>query len=147
MCPSRACVPGAWPTAKAIATCLGRHFGEGRLSTRARSGEMTAGCDKQFPVDYSHLNILGFASGAKAIGEANPNKAIFPEVDTTAADGHMHPVRMRMPSSAGRWALPISPGSTGRPSPSARLSQASLWSWGRASAGSTRKPNSTTTAG
>src|SRR5450756_1977071 len=30
-------------------------------------GEMTAGGDKQFPVDYSHLNILGFAMGAKAI--------------------------------------------------------------------------------
>src|SRR5665811_2353451 len=29
-------------------------------------GEMTAGSDKEYPVDYSHLNILGFAQGAKA---------------------------------------------------------------------------------
>jgi glutamate synthase domain-containing protein 2 len=64
-------------------------------------GEMTAGCDKQYPVDYSHLNILGFAKGAKAIDEANPNKAIFPEVDTAAVYGHMHPVRMRMPVFTG----------------------------------------------
>jgi len=64
-------------------------------------GEMTAGGDKQFPVDYSHLNILGFAMGAKAIDEANPDKAIFPVVDTTAVYGHMHPVRMRMPVFTG----------------------------------------------
>ena len=64
-------------------------------------GEMTAGGDKSFPVDYSHLNILGFARGAKAIDEANPDKAIFPEVDTTSVYGHMHPVRMRMPVFTG----------------------------------------------
>ncbi|MCL5735540.1 MAG: glutamate synthase-related protein [Actinobacteria bacterium] len=64
-------------------------------------GEMTAGADKQFPVDYSHLNILGFAMGAKAIDEANPDKAIFPVVDTTAVYGHTHPVRMRMPVFTG----------------------------------------------
>lgn len=64
-------------------------------------GEMTSGGDKEYPVDYSHLNILGFASGAKAIDEANPNKAIFPEVDTTAVYGHMRPVRMRMPVFTG----------------------------------------------
>lgn len=64
-------------------------------------GLMTAGGDKEYPVDYSHLNILGFANGAKAIDEANPDKAIFPEVDTTAVYGHMHPVRMRMPVFTG----------------------------------------------
>jgi Glutamate synthase domain 2 len=64
-------------------------------------GEMTAGGDKKYPVDYSHLNILGFAKGAKAIDEANPDKAIFPVVDTTAVYGHMHPVRMRMPVFTG----------------------------------------------
>ncbi|MHB1342757.1 MAG: glutamate synthase-related protein [Thermoleophilia bacterium] len=64
-------------------------------------GEMTAGSDKEYPVDYSHLNILGFAQGAKAIDEANPDKAIFPVVDTTAVYGHMNPVRMRMPVFTG----------------------------------------------
>jgi len=64
-------------------------------------GELTAGGDKEYPVDYSHLNILGYALGAEAIDEANPDKAIFPEVDTTAVYGHMNPVKMRVPIFTG----------------------------------------------
>jgi glutamate synthase domain-containing protein 2 len=64
-------------------------------------GELTAGGDKEYPVDYSHLNILGYAMGAEAIDEANPDKAIFPEVDTSTVYGHNHPVRMRMPIFTG----------------------------------------------
>lgn len=64
-------------------------------------GNLTAGNDKQYPVDYSHLNIMGYAVGAKAIDEANPDKAIFPEVDTTTVYGHTHPVRMKMPLFTG----------------------------------------------
>ena len=36
-------------------------------------GELTAGGDKEYPVDYSHLNIMGYALGAEAIDEANPD--------------------------------------------------------------------------
>jgi glutamate synthase domain-containing protein 2 len=64
-------------------------------------GTITAGADKEYPVDYSHLNILGYAQGAQAIDEANPDKAIFPQVDTTTVYGHTHPVRMRMPIFTG----------------------------------------------
>jgi len=64
-------------------------------------GSVTAGGDKKYPVDYSHLNIMGYALGAKAIDQANPDKAIFPEVDTTAVYGHTHPIRMRMPIFTG----------------------------------------------
>ncbi len=64
-------------------------------------GTVTAGADKEYPVDYSHLNILGYAQGAQSIEEANPDKAIFPHVDTTSVYGHMHPVRMRMPIFTG----------------------------------------------
>ena len=64
-------------------------------------GSITAGSDKKYPVDYSHLNIMGYALGAKAIGEANPDKAIFPEVDTSTVYGHMHPIRMKMPIFTG----------------------------------------------
>ena len=64
-------------------------------------GELTAGAGKEYPVDYSHLNILGYALGAEAIDEANPDKAIFPDVDTSAVYGHSHPVRMRMPVFTG----------------------------------------------
>ena len=44
---------------------------------------------------------MGYTRGAKAIDEANPDKAIFPEVDTTAVYGHNHPVRLRMPIFTG----------------------------------------------
>lgn len=64
-------------------------------------GELTAGADKEYPVDYSHLNIMGYALGAEAIDEANPDKAIFPEVDTAAVYGHVNPVRMKMPIFTG----------------------------------------------
>jgi glutamate synthase domain-containing protein 2 len=64
-------------------------------------GEITAGGDKRYPVDYSHLNIMGYALGAKAIDEANPDKAIFPQVDTSTVYGHLHPVRMKMPLFTG----------------------------------------------
>jgi glutamate synthase domain-containing protein 2 len=64
-------------------------------------GDITAGSDKKYPVDYSHLNIFGYALGAKAIDEANPDKAIFPGVDTSTVYGHMNPVRMKMPIFTG----------------------------------------------
>ncbi len=64
-------------------------------------GGLTAGGDKEYPVDYSHLNIMGYAMGAEAIDEANPDKAIFPEVNTSAVYGHVHPVRMKMPIFTG----------------------------------------------
>ena len=64
-------------------------------------GDMTAGSDKRYPVDYSHLNIMGYALGAKAIDEANPDKAIFPVVDTSTVYGHTHPIRMKMPIFTG----------------------------------------------
>ncbi len=64
-------------------------------------GDITAGGDKKYPVDFSHLNIMGYALGAKAIEEANPDKAIFPKVDTSAVYGHNHPVRMKMPIFTG----------------------------------------------
>ena len=64
-------------------------------------GEITAGGDKNYPVDYSHLNIMGYALGAEAIDEANPDKAIFPVVDTCTVYGHTHPVRMAVPIFTG----------------------------------------------
>jgi glutamate synthase domain-containing protein 2 len=64
-------------------------------------GSITAGGDKVYPIDYSHLNIMGYALGAEAIDEANPDKAIFPQVDTSTVYGHTHPVRMRMPIFTG----------------------------------------------
>ncbi len=64
-------------------------------------GEITAGCDKKYPIDYSHLNIMGYALGAEAIDETNPDKVIFPEVDTSTVYGHTHPVLMKAPIFTG----------------------------------------------
>jgi len=64
-------------------------------------GTITAGADKEYPVDYSHLNIQGYALGAEAIDEANPDKAIFPDVDTRTVYGHLDSVKMKVPVFTG----------------------------------------------
>ncbi len=64
-------------------------------------GEMTAGGNKDYPIDYSHLNIHGYALGAEAIDAANPDIAIFPKVETESSYGHLHRVRMALPVFTG----------------------------------------------
>ena len=44
-------------------------------------GEVTAGADKDYPIDYSHLNIMGYAFGAEGI-VADPDHATLPSVNT-----------------------------------------------------------------
>jgi glutamate synthase domain-containing protein 2 len=63
-------------------------------------GKVTAGADKDYPVDYSHLNIMGYAIGAEGI-EADPDHAIFPRVNTTAWYGATEKVKMRIPMFTG----------------------------------------------
>ena len=55
-------------------------------------GEMTAGADKDYPIDYSHLNIQGYALGAKGL----------PEGGHRARHGPLPLGRHRRPSMAGR---------------------------------------------
>ena len=53
-------------------------------------GEITAGADKNYPVDYSHLNIHGYAVGANGLPEgveANPDTAVFDDVNVETAYG------------------------------------------------------------
>ncbi len=67
-------------------------------------GEISAGGDKNYPVDYSHLNIQGYAAGAKGMPEgveAGPDTAIFPAVDTQTEYGWREKVRMRVPVFSG----------------------------------------------
>lgn len=67
-------------------------------------GEITAGGDKNYPVDYSHLNIQGYALGAKGLPEgvvANPDTAIFPAVNTEAEYGRDSKVKMTIPVFTG----------------------------------------------
>jgi len=63
-------------------------------------GSITAGADKDYPVDYSHLNIMGYALGAKGI-EPDPDKATFPAVNTETSYGASDKVRMKVPIFTG----------------------------------------------
>jgi glutamate synthase domain-containing protein 2 len=63
-------------------------------------GEMTAGADKEYPVDYSHLNILGYAFGAEGI-EPDPDVAAFPAVSTETSFGATEKIRMKIPMFTG----------------------------------------------
>jgi len=67
-------------------------------------GEITAGCDKNYPVDYSHLNIQGYALGARGLPKGvkgNPDTAIFPAVNTETEYGWTKKVKMKMPVFTG----------------------------------------------
>jgi len=63
-------------------------------------GIITAGADKDYPVDYSHLNIMGYAIGAEGM-EADPDHAIFPVVNTETAFGNTFPIQMKTPIFTG----------------------------------------------
>jgi glutamate synthase domain-containing protein 2 len=67
-------------------------------------GEITAGADKDYPVDYSHLNIQGYAVGAEGLPDGvkpGPDTAIFPAVDTETEYGWDKKVKMRVPVFTG----------------------------------------------
>jgi len=67
-------------------------------------GEVTAGADKEYPVDYSHLNIQGYAVGAKGLPEgieAGPDTALFGNVNTETEYGWTKKVKMRVPVFTG----------------------------------------------
>ncbi|MFB0555583.1 MAG: FMN-binding glutamate synthase family protein [Phycisphaerae bacterium] len=67
-------------------------------------GTLTAGADKNYPIDYSHLNIQGYALGAKGLPEGQegtPDNTLFPMVDTETEYGCGTKVKMRMPVFTG----------------------------------------------
>ncbi|MDR0984866.1 MAG: FMN-binding glutamate synthase family protein [Ruminococcus sp.] len=67
-------------------------------------GEVTAGGDKDYPVDYSHLNIQGYAVGAVGMGEGvvpSPETARFPNVSTETEYGWDEKVKMSVPIFTG----------------------------------------------
>ena len=63
-------------------------------------GDITAGSGKDYPVDYSHLNIMGYALGAEGT-VADPDHATFPSVNTETAFGTGDKVRMKIPMFTG----------------------------------------------
>ena len=67
-------------------------------------GDITAGGDKDYPVDYSHFNIQGYALGANGLPEGvegGPDTAIFPAVSTETEYGWDRKVRMKVPIFTG----------------------------------------------
>ncbi|MFZ5802056.1 MAG: FMN-binding glutamate synthase family protein [Candidatus Omnitrophota bacterium] len=67
-------------------------------------GEITAGGDKDYPVDYSHFNIQGYALGAKGLPKGvagNSDTAIFPAVSTETEYGWDIKTKMDVPIFTG----------------------------------------------
>jgi len=59
-------------------------------------GIITTAAEKDYPVDYSYLNIMGTAVGAVGI-EADSDKAIFPNVTLETQVGNKNPLKLKLP--------------------------------------------------
>lgn len=59
-------------------------------------GKTTSASQKDYPIDYSHFNIMGTAVGAHGI-EANPDKAIFPAVNLETYLGSKKDLKLTTP--------------------------------------------------
>jgi glutamate synthase domain-containing protein 2 len=67
-------------------------------------GNVTAGGDKDYPIDYSHFNIQGYAMGAAGLPkgvEGNPDTATFPSVNTETEYGWDTKVKLQVPIFTG----------------------------------------------
>ena len=107
---SRSVVPSSGLCTRCIDGCRGNcevfqaTFRGRELIYPGPFGEITAGGDKNYPVDYSHLNIQGYALGAAGLPDgvmASPDTCIFPDVDTTTEYGWDVKVRMLAPVFTG----------------------------------------------
>ena len=63
--------------------------------------EVTAGADKDYPLDYSHLNIQGYAVGARGLDKPDPDKALFTKADTETEYGWDKKVKLKIPIFTG----------------------------------------------
>jgi len=103
---SRNVVPQSGICSRCIDGCRGNcdlfnaTFRGRELLYPAPFGEITAGSDKDYPVDYSHLNIMGYALGAEGT-VADPDHATFPTVSTETSFGVTEKVKMKIPVFTG----------------------------------------------
>ncbi|MCD6093799.1 MAG: FMN-binding glutamate synthase family protein [Candidatus Omnitrophica bacterium] len=107
---SRSVVPGSGLCSRCVDGCTG-NCEVFKASFRSREviypgpfGEVTAGGDKDYPVDYSHLNIQGYAQGAKGLPEgveASPDTTKFSDVNTETEYGWDIKVKMKVPIFTG----------------------------------------------
>ena len=107
---SRSVVPGSGICTRCIDGCRGNcevfkaTFRGRELIYPGPFGTVTAGADKNYPVDYSHLNIQGYALGAEGLPEgtpADPDHATFPSVDTETTFGYKNKIKMKVPVFTG----------------------------------------------
>ena len=107
---SKSVVPGSGLCSRGVDGCKG-NCEVFKASFRGREvlypgpyGEVTAEGDKDYPVDYSHLNIQGYALGAEGLPkgvEGNPDTAKFPDVEVDTKYGWDMKVRMKLPVFTG----------------------------------------------
>jgi len=107
---SRSVVPGSGICTRCIDGCRG-NCEVFKSAFRGREtlypgpfGTLTAGADKDYPVDYSHLNILGYALGAEGLANGDvgtPDNTLFTMVDTGTEYGHTEKVKLRAPVFTG----------------------------------------------
>jgi len=107
---SRNVVPGSGLCSRCMEDCRG-NCEVFKASFRGREviypgpfGAVTAGGDKDYPIDYSHLNIQGYALGAKGLPAGvvgDSDNTLFPMVDTEAEFGHLNKVKMKVPIFTG----------------------------------------------
>ena len=107
---SRNVVPGSGLCSRCIDGCTG-NCEVFKSSFRGREviypspfGTITAGGDKDYPVDFSHFNIHGYALGAKGLpegAEGTPDNTLFTIVNTEIKIGNTHKEKLLMPIISG----------------------------------------------
>ena len=107
---TRSRIPDVAPQSGLCATCLDGCPGTcevARSALRGREllypepfGRVTAGAVKDYPVDFSHLNIQGTCVGAVGVA-ADSDRAIFPAVGIETEVGAAGRIRMRLPVFTG----------------------------------------------
>jgi glutamate synthase domain-containing protein 2 len=107
---SRSVAPSSGICTRCIDTCTGNcevfkaTFRGRELIYPGPFGDITAGGDKDYPLDYSHLNIQGYALGAKGLPAGvvgDSDTAIFPAVGTETEYGWDIKVKMKVPVFTG----------------------------------------------
>ena len=101
---------GRAPYSGICVTCIDGCLGPcevGRSAVRGREnlypqpfGKVTAGSEKDYPVDFSHFNIQGSCVGAMGI-EADSDKALFQAVDISTQVGGENKIEMDVPFFTG----------------------------------------------
>jgi len=107
---SRSVVPGSGICTRCIDGCRG-NCEVFKSAFRGREtlypgpfGTLTAGADKDYPIDYSHLNIMGYALGAEGLANGDvgtPDNTLFTMVDTETEYGYKEKVKLRAPVFTG----------------------------------------------